>query len=266
MEVTLREVLSKAYKEHRAVLQFNIYTLEDIVGIIDAVYELDLPVIIACTPDVLNKLGGRSVVGVYRSLADYCSIPIVLQLDRAIDLKDAWKAISIGFTSIMIDGSNLSYEDNVRLTSTVVGVARAVGISVEGKIVSRINDYEFTDPDLAYSFLLETGIDALEVTVKSCGNKISSLDFERLERINRVVKIPLTLRKEANVNIEDIKKAIALGVSKINIEETLSILTEAYRETANLDYNALDIVVKGKERLKEKVKTLILELEKRSGA
>lgn len=266
MEVTLRDILPKVYREHRAVLQFSIYTLEDIVGIADAVYELDLPVIIACTPDVLNKLGGRSVVGVYRSLADYCSIPIVLQLDRAVDLKDIWKAISIGFTSIMIDGSNLSYEDNVRLTSTIVEVAKAAGISVEGKIVSRINDYEFTDPDLAYSFLLETDVDALEVAVRPHSDKAYSLDFERLERINKTVKIPLSLRKETSITIEDIRRAIAFGVAKINIEETLSIVTEAYRETASLNYNALDIVFKGKERLKEKVKILILELGKRSGA
>ncbi|MGC8971506.1 MAG: class II fructose-bisphosphate aldolase [bacterium] len=265
MEVTLRDILPKAYKEHRVILQFNIHTLEDIVGVIEAVYELDLPVIIACTSDILDKLGGRSVVGVYRSFADYCSAPIVLHLDRAVDLKDIWKAISIGFTSIMIDGSRLSYEDNVRLTSTIIEVARATGISVEGKVVSRINGYEFTDPDLAYSFLLETEIDVLEVAVKSY-NKASSLDFERLERINKIVKIPLSLRKDANMPMEDIDKAITLGVAKINVEETLSIVTEAYRETTNLNYNALDIVVEGKNRLKEKVKELILELEKRSGA
>jgi len=247
MEVTLRDILPKAYKEHRAVLQFNIYTLEDIVGIIEEGYELDLPVIVACTPTILNQLGGRSVVGVYRSLADYCSTPIVLHLDRAVDLKDAWRAVSLGFTSVMIDGSGMTYEENVKLTSTVVEVARAAGISVEGKITSRIETYEITDPDLAYSFLLETEVDVLEVAVK----KANLIDFETLERINRRLKIPLALRKEPEISVEDIRRSVALGITKVSIEEKAPpVVTGTYRE----------IVFREKERLKETVKELMLNI------
>ena len=245
MEVTLRDILPEAYKEHRVILQFNIHTLEDVVGIIEAGYELDLPVIVACTPIILNQLGGRSIVGVYRSLADYCSTPIVLHLDRAVDLKDAWRAISLGFTSVMIDGSNMTYEENVKLTSTVVEVARAAGISVEGKITSKTKEgYEITEPDLAYSFLLETEIDALEVAVK----KANLIDFETLERINRTLKIPLALRKEPEMSTEDIKQSVVLGITKVSIEEkTPPVVTGIYR----------DIVFREKERLKERVKELI---------
>ncbi|MBC7319272.1 class II fructose-bisphosphate aldolase [bacterium] len=257
MEVTLKDILPKAYIEHRMVLQFNIYTLEDIVGIIEAGYELDMPVIVACTPDVLNLLRGRSIVGVYRSLADYCNTPIALHLDKTVDLRDAWRAISIGFTSIMIDGSNLSYEENVKLTSTVVEFARAAGISVEGKIVARVDNTYLTVPDLASSFIADTGIDVLEIAIKS------SNDTERLDSIRKLVKIPLSLRKSPDMSIEELKRLGPFGVSKICIEQELtSLVRETYKKLAGTEsIEVLGIVIEGRERLKQRVKELIQKIE-----
>ncbi|MCX7796349.1 MAG: class II fructose-bisphosphate aldolase, partial [bacterium] len=246
MEVTLRDILTKAYIEHKSILQFNINSLEDIVGVIEAGYELNVPVIVACTPKVLSLLRGRSIVGVYRSLADYCDTPVVLHLDRAIDLRDAWRAISIGFTSVMVDGSNLSYEENVSLTSTVVEFARAAGISVEGKIVSRIeNTYEVTVPDLAASFIADTGIDVLEIAIKSYS------DIESLERIKKAIKIPLSIRKNPNISIEELKRLKFLGVSKICIEQELSLTAkEIYQKYANSEsIDMLAITIEKRERL-----------------
>jgi ketose-bisphosphate aldolase len=273
MEVTLRDILPKAHKEHRAILHFNIHTLEDIEGVIEASSELDLPVIVACTPRVLNTLGGRSIVGVYRALADYCNTPIVLHLDHTTELKDIWKAISAGFTSVMIDGSRLPYEENVNLTSTVVEVARAAGISVEGEIGAvpgREDDSKkykgiLTDPAIAYSFVSETEIDALAVaigTVHGFYKEPPRLDFERLERIDRQVNIPLVLHGGTGIPIPDIKKAISLGISKVNIgTELLALVTDTYREASKLNYDALDIVNEGKKRLKERIKELLIEIE-----
>lgn len=259
MEVTLRDVLTKASTEHKLILQFNIQSLEDIVGIIEAGYELDEPVIVACTPEVLSLLRGRSIVGVYRSLADYCNTPVVLHLDRAIDLKDAWRAISIGFTSIMIDGSNLSYEENVKLTYTVAEFAKAAGISVEGKIVSRMEDiYESKTPDLAISFITNTGIDVLEVGIKSY------IDIERINSIRKAVKIPLSIRKTPNMSKEELKKLKDFGISKVCIEQELSsMVKETYKELANIESTkTLDIIVEGREKLKQRVKELIQEVRK----
>lgn len=265
MEVTLRDILPSAYRERKAILHFNIHTLEDIEGIIEAGYELGMPIIVACTPRVLNILGGRSIVGVYRSLADYCDTPVVLHLDHTTDLKDVWRAISSGFTSVMIDGSRLPYEENVRLTHTVVEVARAAGISVEGKI-GEDESNTLTDPDLAYSFVLETEVDALAVSIISpygLYRESLRLDFERLDKISRKVNIPLVLRREREISISDIKKAILLGIAKVNIDdELLDTVTKTYKEMANLDYDALEIVREGKFRLKETVKRLLLEIER----
>ncbi|HOP56030.1 MAG TPA: class II fructose-bisphosphate aldolase [bacterium] len=274
MEITLKEILPPAYREHRAILHFNIHTLEDIEGVVEAGYELDLPVIVACTPRVLNTLGGRSIVGVYRSLADYCSTPVVLHLDHTTELRDIWRAISSGFTSVMIDGSRLPYEENVQLTRTVVEVARAAGISVEGEIGAvpgkedDLKDYskDLTDPDMAYSFVLETEVDALAVSIGSAHGfykELPELDFERLSSINKKVNIPLVLHGGTGIPVSDIKKAISLGIAKVNIgTELLALVTETYREVSRLDYDALEIVDAGKRKLKERVKELLLEIER----
>ncbi len=254
-------------------MHFNIHTLEDIEAIIEAGYELNLPVIVACTPRVLNTLGGRSIVGVYRSLADYCNTPIVLHLDHTTELKDIWKAISAGFTSVMIDGSRLPYEENVKLTSTVVEVSKAAGISVEGEIGAvpgREDDAKefkgaLTEPEVATSFALDTGIDALAVAIGTAHGFYKDpprLDFERLERIDREVNIPLVLHGGTGIPISDIKKAISLGISKVNIgTELLALVTNTYREASKLSYDVLDIVNEGKKRLKERAKELLIEIE-----
>lgn len=252
-------------------MHFNIYTLEDIEGIIEAGDELGLPVIVACTPRVFSTLGGRTIVGVYRSYADYCNIPVVLHLDHTTELKDVWKAISSGFTSVMIDGSRLPYDENVQLTRTVVEVSRAAGISVEGKVSavprgdgnSRDHVEILTDPDIAYSFVLETEVDALAVSiVSSYSGEIPRLNLERLDSINRKVKIPLVLHEYGGISISDIKRAISLGIAKINIEtELLALNTETYKELSRLDYSVLEIISEGKRRLKERVRELLLEIE-----
>lgn len=257
MEVTLKDVLTKAYIEHKLVLQFNIQSLEDIVGIIEAGYELDTPVIVACTPETLSLLRGRSIVGVYRSLADYCNTPIVLHLDRAVDLKDAWRAISIGFTSVMIDGSNLPYEENVKLTYTVAEFAKAAGISVEGKIVPLDNTCS-TFLDLAASFIADTGIDVLEIGIKS------PRDTEKLNIIKKIAKIPLSLRKTSDIPIDELKRLRDFGISKVCIEKDLSLLVkETYKKLFSIESpDILTITIEGREKLKQIVKELLQEIEK----
>lgn len=258
MEVTLKDILPKAYTEKRQILQFNIYSLEDIVGVIEAGYELNVPVIVACTPEVLSLLRGRSIVGVYRSLADYCNTPVVLHLDKVKDLKDAWRAISIGFTSVMIDGSDLSYEENVKLTYTVVEFARAAGISVEGKIVPEANSTYLTVPDLAISFITDTGIDVLEMGIKSLS------DTEIFDSIRKTTKVPLSLRKTSDISIEELKRLRDLGISKICIEQELSsVVKETYKKLANIEsLDVLAITAEGREKLKQRVKEFIQEIEK----
>jgi len=247
MEVTFRDILPKAYSEHRGVFQFNIYILEDIEGIIEAAYELNVPVIIGCTTNVLNILGGRSIVGVYRSLADYCSTPIVLHLDHAHELKDIWKAISAGFTSVMIDGSNLSYEGDIELTQTVVEIAKAAGISVEGTIGSTSDIHKIA------SFTFATEIDVLELGAKT--------DLETLEKIKEATRIPLAIHNMGEISTSELKKLIPLGITKIDASEELPILTnQTFRELLQSNTNIIDVVSEGKRRLKEKVKELFITL------
>jgi len=273
MEATLRDILPEAYKEHRAIAHFNFRTLEDIETFIEAACELNTPIIIACSPKVFNVLGGRNIVEIYRASASCCKIPVVLHLDHATDLRDIWRAISAGFTSVMIDGSILPYEENVKLTSTVVKVGRSAGISVEGELgviggredsLERLGGKLFTDPEEASVFVTETGVDALAVAIGSAHGFYKStpkLAFERIRAISEVTKTPLVLHGGTGIPIEDIKKAISLGIAKVNIgTEFRALIIQTYRELSQHMDDIVDIVSVVKERLKERAKEFLEQI------
>jgi ketose-bisphosphate aldolase len=270
MEATLKDVLESAYKEHRAVAHFNFRTLEDIEVFIEAASELNTPIIIACGPKVFNTLGGKNIVGVYKSLVSCCRIPVVLHFDHATNLEEVWRAIGVGFTSVMIDGSLLPFEENVRLTSTVVRVAKPAGVSVEGELgivggkeetLVRTEESLYTDPAEACRFVAETGVDALAVAVGSMHGFYKStpkLSFERIREINKAVNIPLVLHGGTGIPIEDIKRAISLGIAKVNIgTEFRALIIQTYREFSQQVDDIVDIVSVVKERLKDKAKELL---------
>lgn len=273
MEATLRDVLPEAYKRHTAIAHFNFRTLEDIEPFVEAACELNVPIVIACSPKVFNVIGGRNIVKVYRALASCCKIPVVLHLDHATDLGDIWRAIAVGFTSVMIDGSSLPYEENVKLTSTVVKTVRSAGISVEGELgvvggredsLRRVEEELFTDPKEAFAFVKETEVDALAVAVGSVHGFYKSppkLAFDRIKEISEITKTPLVLHGGTGIPITEIKKAISLGIAKVNIgTEFKALIIQSYRELSQDMDDIVDIVSVVKKRLKEKAKELLKEI------
>jgi ketose-bisphosphate aldolase len=170
-------------------------------------------------------------------MIDEIHVPVVLHLDHGGTLNDVVEAIKVGFSSVMFDGSMLPYEENIQKTRQVVERAHNLGISVEAELghvgsgdsndsseveISEDHDESvMTDPTKAMQFVEETGVDALAVSIGTVHgyHKTGSpkIDFERLEKINAVVPVPLVLHGGSGVSPNDLRKSIQLGIRKINV-------------------------------------------------
>ena len=162
--------------------------------------------------------------------------PIALNLDHGVSMNAIKRALHNGFTSIMYDGSQLPLHENIARTAEIVTICHAAGVSVEaelgavggderGGIVSSANSDFFTNPDQAEDFVQKTGIDALAVAIGNTHGKYRgepNLDFKRLAAINKAAGIPLVLHGGSGISPTDFKKAISLGIAKINIYTDMS--------------------------------------------
>ncbi len=230
MLVTLKEILALATKNGCAIGAFNTPNLESLQAVLAAAEELNTPVIIAHA-EVHEPLMPLQLIGpVMMDLAKQASVPVCVHLDHGTDLNHIRRALELGFTSVMYDGSTLPYEENVSNSRTVVQMAAASGASVEGEIGtmgSGSADSEsaggkrsnYTDPEEAARFVRDTGIDALACsfgTVHGLYTSEPCLDFEVLEAINARITVPIVMHGGSGVSVADYRKVIAGGVKKIN--------------------------------------------------
>jgi ketose-bisphosphate aldolase len=152
---------------------------------------------------------------------------VAVFIDHAEDLNAIERAIGFGATSVMIDGSRLSLSDNIRLTSRAAAVAHGAGVSIEGEIGilgeedgSEPEEAYYTDAREAELFVRETGVDALAVAIGNAHGfyrQTPKLDFERLGSIRSLVAAPLVLHGGSGIPSGDIRKAIGMGITKVNI-------------------------------------------------
>lgn len=231
MLVTTRELLEHAQENGYAVGAFNVNNMEIVQAIIEAAEETQSPVILQASQGGLKYAGVEYIAGLGKIAGRNASVPVAIHLDHGTDFVQIMKCIRNGFTSVMIDGSKHKFEDNIAITKKVVEVAHSVGVSVEaelGKIGGTEDDITvdereatFTDPKEAKIFAEETGVDSLAVAIGTAHGPykgIPKLDFERLEEIRKIVDTCIVLHGSSGVADDDIKKAISLGVSKINID------------------------------------------------
>ena len=231
MIVDLSQVLKPARQNHYAVGAFNIYNLETIGAVLAAADELRSPVILALGERYLKNFPIRAISAITTVLASDSRVPVALHLDHAQKIESIEQAIAAGFTSVMIDGSKLSLEENIAITKKAVALARPRNVTVEaelGRIVRTgvaASDL-FTDPEEARQFMEETGVDALAVavgTVHGLYKGAPTLDLERLTRIAGKVSVPLVLHGGSGLPDHLIKSAIRIGVAKLNINTEVSI-------------------------------------------
>ena len=268
MLVNLQTILADADKHGYAVPAFNVYNMETVMGVIRAAEELRAPVIIQTTPSTVKYAGLDMYSANVRAAAERATVPVALHLDHGNSFSLAVSAINEGYTSVMIDGSHESFEDNISLTRSVVQVAECVGIPVEGELGTvggKEDDLEAADgctlPHEAAEFAKRTGVSSLAVAIGTAHGVYKTtpkLDVERLAEIRKVVSVPLVLHGASGLTDESIKECIAEGICKVNFATELRIAyTEGVRE-ALTDGGVIDPKAYGKAGLK-KVKKLVAD-------
>jgi ketose-bisphosphate aldolase len=241
--VTLREILKGTRENHYAVGAFNFNGYEDVQGIIQGAVEKNAPVIVMASTSVVKYFGLRPLVYMVKAMAENVKIPVCLHLDHAVSYDLITDAVKYGFTSVMIDASPKDYETNIKESRAVVDFAGKYGCSVEaelGKLGGREDDIvgnasAFTDPEDVPRFVKETGIDALTVAIGTAHGfykEEPKLDFDRLKKITALTECPLVLHGGTGVPVEDFKKCVSLGMSKINVgTELKAVFTNTIRES-----------------------------------
>lgn len=252
--VPITELLKEAQAGKYAVGAFNCNNMEIVQAIIGAAEAERSPVIMQASQGAIKYAGLDYIVAMARLAAEKATVPVALHLDHGTSFDQVMQCIRAGFSSVMIDGSKYSLEDNIALTNKVVAVARAVGVSVEaelGKIGGTEDDIHvdekdalFTNPDEAKYFVESTGVDALAIAIGTAHGQykgVPELDFERLKKITALTDVPIVLHGSSGVPDEAIKEAISLGVAKVNIDTNIrETFVNACRNVLDNDAKEID--------------------------
>lgn len=268
--VTTTEMFKKAYEGGYAIGAFNVNNMEIIQGITRAAKKLDAPVILQVSSGARKYASHGYLVAMVKAAAEETGLPIALHLDHGPEFETCKACIDGGFTSVMIDGSSLPYEENVALTKMVVEYAHAHGVVVEGElgtlagvedeVVVESGKESYTNPDQVLDFVTRTGVDSLAIAIGTShgaykfkpGQK-PQLRFDILEEVEkRLPGFPIVLHGASSVNQDDIKtinqyggqmpdaigipeemlrKASSMAVCKINVDSDIRIaMTAAIRK------------------------------------
>lgn len=243
MIVHLRDLLKKTIKKNCALGCFNTHNLETTQGILRAAENQHSPVIIGVSPRSIKYAGLKPITHIIKTSAKNLTptVPVAFHLDHGKNFGEAIECIRAGFSSIMIDASQLPFDENVFQTKKVVEYARRYGVLVQGEIgqvpttnedIKRFKTHpkEFmTDPKEAEMFVKKTKVDTLAVGVGNIHGMYkmkhqTKIDWQRLKEIYKKTKIPLVLHGASGIKAEDIKKAIANGIKIINIHTEINIV------------------------------------------
>lgn len=266
--VTSKELLLDAQRNHYAIGAFNVENMEMVQAVIDAAEQLRSPVILQTTPGTLKYASPEMYYANVAAAAKKASIPVVMHLDHGSSTQLALQAFHAGYTSIMIDGSKLDFEENIALTNTVTEFCHAGGIPVEaelGKVGGKEDGMDggaggYTVPEEAAEFVARTGVDSLAVAIGTAHGVykgIPKLDLERISQIRALVDVPLVLHGTSGVPDDTVRQCICRGMCKINYATDLRIaFTAGVREYLQQNPDAYDpkkYGAAGRERVKQYV-------------
>lgn len=230
MLYNMKDLLSIA-KEHKfAIPAFNIGSLEILRAVMEVAEETNSPVILEIHPLEVEYLTDPFILTV-KEYAHKAKVPVVIHMDHGSTIYDVMRSIKNGYTSVMIDASNLPYEENVSLTKQVVDLAHKVNVSVEAEIgaigamnyeTEGVDNVLYTDVEQAKDFVKRTGIDCLAVAIGTAHglypkNFTPKLNLTLLEELNNAVDIPLVLHGGSGNPDEEITASVSLGIGKVNI-------------------------------------------------
>ncbi|EJF06418.1 fructose-1,6-bisphosphate aldolase, class II [Thiovulum sp. ES] len=279
MLVSGAEILNKAHKEGYAVGAFNINNLEMLKAIFEAANEASSPIIVEASEGAIKYAGAEMLYLMTKNLSEkYPHIPVALHLDHGTSVESCVQAIRAGFTSVMIDASHDSFEENLAKTKAVVDIAHAVGVGVEAElgrlmgiednIVVSERDAVLVNVAEAEKFVKESGVDYLAPAIGTSHGAFKfkgepKLDFERLQDVKKVTNIPLVLHGASSipenvrqefegtggdlkgskgVPFEFLTEAIKGGINKVNTDTDLRIaFMSQVRKVANENPSEFDL-------------------------
>jgi len=272
--VTLKTMLGTAYQKGYAVGAFNVINLTFLEAITDAARRTASPVILNIAEVHFPFVTLENIVPVVREMAKREPFDIALNLDHGMTMGAIERAMANGFTSIMFDGSHLEFDENVRQTREIVRMCHARNISVEaelgavggaedGGLVGEADPARYTDVEQARQFVKETGVDALAIAFGNSHGRykgLPKLDFDRLRAIREAVDSPLVLHGGSGIPAADFKKAVALGIAKINFYTGMSDAaiqsTKKYLSEMGERYNDYPLMMNA---VKESVSRVVAE-------
>lgn len=250
MLVSMKYLLDKAKDSDFAIGAFNASELTLFRAVIEEAEKLDSPVIVQASAGEFN-FATRYFYDYVTKRAAVSNVPVALHLDHGHTVEEVIAAIQAGFTSVMIDGSMLPYEENVKLTKKVVDIAHAVGVTVEGEIGTigaiansdegGVTNITYTKPDEVVDFVSKTGVDCLAIAIGTAHGiypkgYVPKLQLDLLKEIKKVAPVPLVLHGGSNNPDDEIAKACRIGIAKVNISSDMKYayfkkLNEVYAET-----------------------------------
>ena len=230
MLVNMNDILLPAKEGNYGVGFFNAINVEMARAVIETAEELRAPVIVGTAEILLPTMELELVADYLIPMAKRSSVSICVHYDHGLTFARCMEALRLGFTSVMYDCSTVSYEENVSRVAEMVKICHGMGVTVEAELghvgdntgagkLEHPEDY-YTDPDTAVDFVKRTGADALAVAVGNAHGDYAfppKLDFDRIDTISKKTNIPLVLHGGSGLADDDFRRAVKLGISKVNI-------------------------------------------------
>jgi len=271
--MNLKELLKKADEGKYAIPAFNYSDIWDLLAIIEAAEEEKSSVIISSNPLVAKAIGIDYLAAIGKISVHLAKVPLIHHLDHSTSFELCAECVEKGYPSVMIDGSALKLKENIALTRKVVKFAHPKGVCVEGelgRIKGKSIEGKYKGEDFlinveeAIRFVKETKVDSLAIGIGTAHGFYKArpeLNFERLDEVNEAIKIPLVLHGGTGIPDEDIKKAISLGINKVNIGTIIhcTYMNSLKEELNKRDKNpyTLEVLLPVKEEIKKVVKEKI---------
>ena len=275
MLVTTKEMLLDAQKNHYGVGAFNVENLEFVMAVLAAAEETKSPVIMQTTPGTIKSAGLDYFYGMVKAAAERATVPVALHLDHGDGYDRCMQALRTGYTSVMIDGSHVGFEENIALTKSVADAGKAMGVPVEaelGKVGGKEDDgpavegeNPYTDPVEAKEFVERTGCTSLAIgvgTAHGVYTETPHIQQDVVKAIREAVDVPLVLHGTSGVPDEQVAEAVKNGICKVNYATELrQAYTKGYQAYMAENPTCFDPKKPGKAGMAEITKIVKIRME-----